>query len=180
MNLAILPKCTQANQHATAAYTLDRVARWEAGERLTLWEEAPLSSGSSKPMNANQREARATMLCKEQMDAKACAFLTAPDMAEANETSVRKLRVLHPEALPPRHLDILDLPLPLDIAVRLVYKMLRTFPRGSAPGPTGLRPQHILDALTPADKTALLEQLTAVVRMLATGQAPEQVAPFFA
>ena len=88
----MLPKCvlsrpgnsTQANQHATAAYTLDRLARWEADERLTLWEEAHLSRGSSKPMNANQREARATMLCKEQMDAKACAVLTAPDMAEVN------------------------------------------------------------------------------------------------
>ena len=188
MNLAMLPKCVlsmpaqkaQSNQQAAAAYTLDRLARWEAGERMTLWEETSVRRDTSKPLDANQREDRAVRLCKEEMDGKACATLTAPDMVTANGASVSKLRRLHPAACPPAAVEMLDLPLPPDISVDIVLKMLRSFPRGSAPGPTGRRAQHILEALTPANKTALLEQLAAVTRILSSGQAPDSVAPYFA
>ena len=48
--LQMLPKAVLAapplkakvdNESARAAYTLDRLSRWEAGERMTLWEDMP-------------------------------------------------------------------------------------------------------------------------------------------
>eukprot|EP00973_Karenia_brevis_P060853 8462755-Karenia_brevis.AAC.1 len=47
--LCLLPKCVlcippkkgSSNEQASAAFTLDRLARWEAGERMSLWRDRP-------------------------------------------------------------------------------------------------------------------------------------------
>ncbi len=56
-------------------------------------------------------------------------------------------------------------------------KVLKSFPLDSAPGPSALRTQRILEALGPSTSTPLLEQLTALTNALAQGSAPVEVAP---
>ena len=61
-----------------------------------------------------------------------------------------------------------------------VDKVLRAFPRGSAPGPTGLRPQHLKDALAPGLRDEVLRdevlrQTTKLVNLMARGEAPSDV-----
>ena len=47
------------------------------------------------------------------------------------------------------------LPAPPPITPACVVEQLKSFPRGTAPGPSGLRAQHLLDALVPGDEAAL-------------------------
>ena len=56
--------------------------------------------------------------------------------------------------------------------------MVHSFPKGTAAGPSGLRAQHLLEALTSAQKTTVLEQLAGLCYLLASGQAPAEVHSF--
>jgi len=56
------------------------------------------------------------------------------------------------------------------LAMELV---VRSLPPGSAEGPSGLRPQHLLDCLNSADsaaKTGLLEALLTLVTTVSAGR----------
>lgn len=53
----------------------------------------------------------------------------------------------------------------------------RAFPPETAPGPTGLRVQHLRDANVAGGGESFLTQLTAVINLLAQGQVPGAVAP---
>ena len=58
---------------------------------------------------------------------------------------------------------------------------VKAFPRGSAPGPSGLRPQHLKDALqTAAHRDEVLQQLLGLANLFAKGQAPAGVADYLA
>ena len=59
----------------------------------------------------------------------------------------------------------------------VVASCVSSFPRDSAPGPTGLRAQHLHDALTAGHKGPVVEQLTLVANLLARGAAPAALAP---
>ena len=61
-----------------------------------------------------------------------------------------------------------------------VAKALRAFPADTAPGPSGLRVQHLRGARQPGETLALMEQLAAVVNLLARGQACAAAAPVLA
>lgn len=54
------------------------------------------------------------------------------------------------------------------------------FPPDTAPGPSGLRIQHLKDANVAGSSDAFLSQLTAVVNLLAQGRAPDFLAPVLA
>jgi hypothetical protein len=62
----------------------------------------------------------------------------------------------------------------------MIEEALRKFPRDTAAGNTGLRAQHLLDSLTTADKTTVLDQLAALANVLARGDALTNVAPYLA
>ena len=62
----------------------------------------------------------------------------------------------------------------------LIKKMLKSFPRGTAPGPTGLRAQHLMDAVRSAHGDEAIEQITSFTNLLARGDAPEFIAQYLA
>ena len=64
--------------------------------------------------------------------------------------------------------------------VECVSKALRSFPADTAPGPTGLRIQHVRDALGLGAGDALMDQLTAVVNLLVQGHACSSIMPLLA
>jgi hypothetical protein len=59
-----------------------------------------------------------------------------------------------------------------------VRKAVRSFPRESAGGLFGLRPQHLKDAMIPGFEDELVRQLTVVVNILVCGEAPAEIRPF--
>ena len=61
-----------------------------------------------------------------------------------------------------------------------VLKCIKSFKSGSAPGPSGLRAEHIKVAVmkVPHNRTAL-EAVTKLVNVLGAGHLPEEAAPYF-
>ena len=57
---------------------------------------------------------------------------------------------------------------------------LESFSRGTAPGPMGLRAQHLTDAVRSVHGDEALEQLTSLCNLLARGDAPQGFAEHLA
>ena len=72
-------------------------------------------------------------------------------------------------------------PPPITVSESSVRKGVRSFPNGSAPGPSGLRPSHLREAVgcpSPDRAGHVLASLTSFVNFLAAGRAPSSVVPF--
>jgi len=129
----------------TAAFAMDRLCRWEVGERATLWDDLLAShSNPHKPKSSEERVKQAVALCREGFDRKACAALIAGEMCEENADAARLLAPLHPQAPAPTSPPIHELAWNPEVTPGMVSKILRSFPLDSAPGLSGLRVQHLL------------------------------------
>jgi hypothetical protein len=74
------------------------------------------------------------------------------------------------------------LPDPQTISSQEVTDALRSFKTGSAPGPSGLRPDHVKAAAfcpTNAKAEAAIRILTSICNLLAAGKAPHSIVPLF-
>ena len=122
---------------------------------------------------------------KESLARKACAALIEEPPVPYTPEAVREMKEKHP--------DNRDRPEETARAANLrsvhtapawtndeMEKTIRSFPAGSAPGPTGLRPQHLKDALTPGLREELLRKMTRVAEILAAGKAPQTAKPWIA
>ena len=161
---------------AVAAYTVDRLQRWESGERAGLWESRrPPLPPSGRERTANQRKELATGFWPGKAS-------TVKHAQPFSPTACAQRR------LPPsQHSNSCTPPSPTQRYHRstncaqarwssLTWS-LRSFPAASAPGPSGLRVQHLRDACSPGTIGTLHQHLAAVVALLANGQACEAVAP---
>ena len=77
----------------------------------------------------------------------ASAALISESIAEPTEENLKKLQEKHPSQEIPDHIPLPDDVEPMWIPQYVVYKNLRSFPKGTAPGPTGTRASHILNAI---------------------------------
>ena len=169
------------HRKAAAAFTLDRLQRWQEGERLSLWESRPCCRARSPgPLTPEERRDIATGWGREGFDRKACAALLSKGLCPQTEETARSLAALHPHRPLPAVPAITDLPLAPCMAPELVARCLRAFPAETAPGPSGLRVQHLRDACFAGGTDNFVAQLTAVVELLAQGRAPAAVAPVLA
>ena len=184
--LLMLPQCLlcaptrggRRHSKAVAAYTLDRLHRWQEGERLSLWSSRAVGRPRrTTPPSPDAKRSLATSLAREGFDRKACAALLSKGLCPESDTTAQALQALHPRSPPPSAPPLHDLPVGPDIAPDLVARCLRAFPSDTAPGPTGLRVQQLKDACVPGGTEAFLAQLAAVVQLLAHGRAPACVSP---
>ena len=58
-------------------------------------------------------------------------------------------------------------------------KVLRSFPKSSAEGPDGLRPQRFKDMLSERGSQDILPALTSFVHLVLEGRTPATIRPFF-
>ena len=95
-----------------------------------------------------------------------------------------KLQAKHPRATPARPALVALGPPPLpavpELGVEDVVHAIRSFSRGSAAGPTGLRGDHLREALGSAHGDEMAVNLADVVMLLARGHALLEVAPHLA
>ena len=182
----MLPQCLlcaparggRKNRRAVAAFTLDRLQRWLEGERMELWlSRTEARRRAPAPPTAEERRDMATALGREGFDRKACAALLTQGLCPPTAETVRALEALHPDGPLPLERPLQDLPLPPEIAADLVARSLRAFPAETAPGPSGLRVQHLREACVVGGQDTLPAQLASVVQLLAQGRAPAFVAP---
>ena len=117
------------HKHKAAAFTMDRLSRWEARERASLWEDLPAPySRPHKQQSDEQRIKHAISLCREGFDRKACAALVAGEVCEESEDTAQLLAPLHPQAPAPHGLPVCDFPWGAEITPGAVSKVLKSFP----------------------------------------------------
>eukprot|EP00435_Cladocopium_sp_Y103_P050554 s2413_g15.t1 len=80
---------------AAAAFTVDRLRRWEDGERSLLWESRGHAPSGHHSLTVPQRRDLATSLAREGFEGKACAALLADGLAPDTPETVAALRALH-------------------------------------------------------------------------------------
>ena len=122
----------------------------------------------------------AVSLSHEGMFAKACRILVSSGLAPNNEDTWKLLREKHPEGpLPiiPETTSAQSISLNDDFEV---YNILKSFPKGTAAGPSGLRVQHLLDAASIPLPTTICSLLRRVVNLLVSGKVPQEVSLFTA
>ena len=189
LELLMLPQCVlcapgrggRRHRKAAAAFTLDRLQRWQEGERLSLWESRPRRRPPrSGPLTPEERRDIATSWGREGFDLKACAALMSKGLCPQTEETAKALAALHPHRPLPSTPAMGDLPLPPALAPELVARCLRAFPVETAPGPTGLRVQHLRDACVAGGGDSFMAQLADVVNLMAQGRAPATIAPVLA
>ena len=106
-------------------------------------------------------------------------------IAEDDDSTISALRAKHPPAhsdtpFPPPAAS--DLNVALVVSAQDIIKALKSFPKGSAGGPDGLRPHHLQDltGATAGEGGVLLVQgLTSFVNHVLLNKTPPEISPFF-
>jgi hypothetical protein len=173
----------RGNRNAAEAQTKELCRRWLEGERATLWAETE-ERRPRRSTTDTDKAARCLELAADAQYSKSCAALTSEPPVDVTPAVVEQMRRKHPPSR--QAVDLASLPAvhaaaALQVEPADVEREIRAFPRGSAGGPTGLRPQHLKDALqTAAHRDEVLSQLTSLTNLLARGQAPPATAELFA
>ena len=166
--LLVAPRRGGVRHRAQAAQaTRRRCLRWLDGERASLWEELegqPLRRQGSGTTTSAARHSRCRRLAAEGDLSKACSVLTEPAALPPSQSTLEELQAKHPQASPP---DLAALGSPRPGAVPefdqdALSRAVRSFKRGSAPGPSGLRPDHVREALLTAHSDEVLTHLVAL------------------
>ena len=202
--LGMFPRCIlpagrgprAGDAYSQARLVRERLRRWRNGEYSQLWQEAVNLTkvppkrrrrgrggrqGEEKTQEMRNSE-RAKILAQEGQFTKALQALTSAGMADPDRTVLGEMEEKHPPAQgPPLQIPTTDLP-QISFGQAEVEKAVRKFRRGSAPGPSGLRPEHLRVALqaAPGRRDRALQSLTQLVNAMAGGGVPERVAPFLA
>ena len=169
------PKC-QEN------HTRCLLQRWLDGDRRSLYADAcrPLPR---RRQNNNNREARialGTSLVENGKDSQACKALTSHGLAPDTVATRSSLEAKHPLGMPVPP-ELVQAPALFDrVREKDVLDALRAFAKGSAPGPSGLRAQHLLDAVSSPEQGSTLQALADVVNLLAAGLAPRDLSQHMA
>ena len=183
------PRGGRRHRLQAAQFTQRRCARWLAGEREELWE-APPSTRRQRTEEMDDEEARSARqsrccaLAAEGELSRACAALTSPPLLNNTGDVVAKLQAKHPRAAPARP-ALVALGLPAlaavpELGVEDVARAIRSFSRGSAAGPSGLRGDHQQEALASCHGDELTVHLAEVVKLLVRGEALPDIAPHLA
>ncbi len=155
----MLPKCVlpsakragRKNKHRADIQVLCN--RWTAGERLELWDEtcdaarvSRITNNKRDPEKANQRaRVAAIAFAEDSLYGKASRVLSSKGLAPNTEETRRLLNEKHPDQPSPNTPEAIAMPiqLPADMKIR---DILRSFPRGTACEPSGLRVENLTDA----------------------------------
>ena len=127
-----------------------RIHRWRQGDLLFLWQEARkdsknyLSCSNASVAQANIN--RSLKLAMEGRYSDAMNTLMSQGCASRDDPSVfTELKHHHPIHTLPGWSE--DIPSPLVVDSQSVLHALEAFPRGTSPGFSQLRAQHLLDAI---------------------------------
>lgn len=192
IQLAMLPKCVlrphtrggRGSRNAAEAQTKDLCRRWLDGERASLWAEVTEPRVAKPGSTAAQKAQRCLDAAADAQYSKSCACLTGEPPVSVTPDVIEQMRRKHPSSRRP--VDLATLPAThaaaaLQVDAAAVAKEVRAFAQGSAAGPSGLRPEHLKNALnTSAHRDEVAEQLQNLVNLLAKGHAPAAVAEYFA
>ncbi|KAL5514970.1 hypothetical protein EMCRGX_G000068 [Ephydatia muelleri] len=192
IKLFMLPKCVlpcskRRGRHNKPIPLEVLCDMWTDGHFGDLWSRAVKhATCTSKSYSLHpkvdpgrRKVASAISLAQDGLFGKACQVLTSSGVAPNNDDTWNLLISKHPSSacpaipLPSNR----DFTFPPDLSL---MDILRSFPKLTAAGPSGLRIQHLIDAAEVPLQTPLLHTLRAVINLLISGSAPLDVAIFLA
>ena len=110
---------------------------------------------------------------------KAIQALSSDGLAPISFDVIKEMESKHPQS-PPPSIPPSQPQSPIELVDTQVIKALRSFPNGSAPGPSNLRATHLKEAVScpsPGKAAHATQALTRVVSLLCNGHAPSQIVP---
>ena len=150
----MLPKCClpslkRRERHHTPTDLKALCDLWSREQFGALWHLAvACSSKSNIKSTGKSREhtiQAAISLAQDGLYLKACQLLSSSEVAPNTPETWQLLQAKHPErpitVSPEIHSDAIGVPANFDFMA-----LLRSFPKATAAGPSGLRVQHLLDA----------------------------------
>ena len=186
LNFFMLPKCVllpsrRKGRHHKNSSIISLCKLWLKSEFQALWRHTTKYSASNKSKTSKQFDMfnSAIALARKGSLGKACQVLTSSGIAPNNDSTFQLPLDKHPQGPVPVPLALVAtgnniIPQDFDL-----LSVLRSFPKASACGPSGLCIQHILDAAED-NLTPICPSLREVVCLLASGRAPIKVAKFLA
>ena len=165
-----------------------RLRRWLSGDLASLRSEAlacihsqpshkKATSGPTTLRRLNARRARQAVQADQ--CSKAIQALASIGLAPPSRNVLQEMLTKHPQA-PPPSLPSDPVPPPMDLSESIVSHCVRSFPRGSAPGPSDFRASHLREAVlcpSPSLASQIISILTSFVNLLAKGRTPPFVIP---
>ena len=162
--------------------------RWFAGDLACLWLEAwtngqalsrhgGVSASSISQQSSNAR--RAKLAVQDGQYRKVIQALTSQGLASPSPEVIQEMQAKHPQAPPPT-MPFGPVPPSAKISESVVRRGVKSFPNGSTPGPSGLRPSHLREAMEcPSSDRAnqVLITLMGFVNLLAAGRVPYSILP---
>eukprot|EP00731_Ephydatia_muelleri_P016404 Em0009g828a len=184
IKLLLLPKCClpstkRKGRHHKPIDIKMLCDLWSRGQFVVLWRLAICHSkvgSATKSCNKSLRPRHdyAISLAQDGLYSKACQVLTSSGIAPNTPETWKLLESKHPQGPIPTHPKSFDLPvnIPHDLDIMAI---LRSFPKLTAAGPSGMRVQHLLDAATVPLPTSIMSSLRHVANLLAAGKAPKEL-----
>ena len=189
----ILPAVKNRPDANNASAVRDRLSRWRKGEYRALWNEAVKltkkvvrgkrrGQEQQQPSQEEKNAKRATRLAHQGEYTRAAQSLLSAGLAEHNPSTIRDMQAKHPPAAHPSQFQSeADNTPQLSFTKEQVSKAINSFRRGSAPGPDGLRAEHLKVAIkfaAPNRQDKAIDAITKIVNLMASGSVPDIVAPF--
>ena len=153
----------------------------------SLWSEAiengrSLSKQKLKSAFASSAAniRRAKQAVQDGLYSKAIKALTSEGLASPSTTILHEMLSKHPQA-PPPSLPSGTPPSPSQLSEKVILRQVKSFPNGSAPGPSGLRPSHLREAVlcpSPDRSNQILSSLSCFTNLLASGGVPPPIQPY--
>ena len=190
----IIPGSTRAGKHHAKSQISAKCNLWSSGRIMELWDLAVATSdhlkaraSARKPklqehQSSAGRSAAASRLAGEGCLAKAIAALSSDGVAPMTRATFQKLESKHPDA-PLPEFDaaapiVTDVTLPSDFDL---VAALRSFPRNTSAGPSGLRAHHLLQFCNAPLQFSFVTTLRNFVNSMLSGtHFPPSVAKYFA
>ena len=164
-----------------------RIRRWRGGDFLRLWAEVESSRaqllshhGRKKVSPESLKEGnagRARQAIEDGQYKKAIQVLTSNGLAPASAEAHVEMLAKYPQA-PCALIPVDPTPTPIQVGAEEDVCALKSFPSGSAPGPSSFRANHFKEAAfcpSPDRANTALLGILKVINLLCAGRAPSVV-----
>ena len=182
------PRGGRKKRFVVASLIQTRLRRWLDGDIISLWEESRKDAHSFRPhslrslddVSSSPNIAKALSKAKEGRYSAAMRSLGAsPCASPDNPEALKDLIARHPQAAIPDPPDSCSPPLSVDEDA--VLAALQSFPRGSSPGGSRLRAEHLLAAVSGSPSfspSSCLSALTSWLNFILSGRSDSRIAPW--
>jgi hypothetical protein len=161
----------------------ENIDAWKAGgvtkDKLVRSVFGIQTSAPAKEFSESRNIHRCLKLAREDGQfGKAVKALFSHGVAPPSPEVTNILRTKHPNGIPlqANPSDLID---SFKISSDDIQHALKSFPKGTGCGRSGLRVNHLLNLISP-NIPSFLDKLTAVLNIAASGKAPKDFAPFLA